>query len=58
MEFVNNMRNCLMHKNGFADDRLKPKFANDAKIILTSGEINGYGLMARSFAEELWTKLK
>jgi len=56
MEFVNKMRNCLMHNNGFADERLEPKFSSGEKIILTSGEINGYGLMARRFAEEIWNK--
>lgn len=55
-EFVNWMRNCLMHNNGFADEKLKPKFSSGDKIILTSGEINGYGLMARRFAEEIWHK--
>ena len=56
MEFVNRMRNCLMHNNGFADERLVPKFSSGDKITLTSGEINGYGLMARRFAEEIWNK--
>lgn len=56
IQFINKLRNCLMHNNGFADERLKPKFSNGDKIILSSGEINGYGLVARRFAEEIWNK--
>ena len=57
MTFVNKLRNCLMHNNGFADERLEPKFMNGDKIILTSGEIHRYGLVARRFGEQLWKKV-
>lgn len=54
IKFVNNIRNCLMHNNGYADDRLQPQYSIGEKIILTSLEINQYGLMARNLANMLW----
>lgn len=47
-------RNCLMHNNGLADNRLNPKYQVGQKIILTSGDVNGYGLQARQLALEIW----
>lgn len=57
IRFVNDMRNCLMHNNGIADERLSPKYIIGDKIILNSGHVNGYGLQARQFAQEIWDNL-
>jgi hypothetical protein len=57
IKFVNDIRNCLMHNNGLADTRLIPTYQEGQKIILTSGDINGYGLKARQFANEVWKKI-
>jgi hypothetical protein len=57
IKFVNNIRNCLMHNNGLADNRLNPKYQVGQKIILTSGEVNGYGLQARQLAREIWERI-
>ncbi len=58
VKFVNDIRNCLMHNNGLADSRLTPTYKDGQKIILTSGDVNGYGLKARQFAYELWNKIE
>lgn len=57
IKFVNDVRNCLMHNNGLADKRLIPKYQDGQKIILSSGEVNGYGLQARQLAREIWDRL-
>ena len=57
VKFVNDVRNCLMHNNGLADSRLIPKYQSGQKIILNSGEVNGYGLQARQLAREIWDRL-
>ena len=57
MQLVNRIRNCLMHNNGFADERLEPNYSNGVKIVLSSGEIHGYGLMARRFGDMIWIKV-
>ena len=57
MRLVNNIRNCLMHHNGFADKRLEPKYFEGEKIILSSGEVHRYGLMARRFGDKIWTEI-
>lgn len=57
IKFVNDIRNCLMHNNGLADNRLTPKYQVGQKIILTSGEVNGYGLQARQLAREIWDRI-
>ncbi len=57
IRFVNDIRNCLMHNNGLADNRLNPKYQVGQKIILTSGEVNGYGLQARQLAREIWERI-
>jgi len=54
IRFVNDVRNCLMHHNGIADDRLAPIYAIGQKIVLSSGEVNGYGLKARELADKIW----
>ena len=55
---ANDIRNCLLHNNGIADKRLKLSNSYNIgdKIILNSGEVNGFGLMVRRFAKELWDK--
>ena len=55
--FVNKIRNCLMHNNGYADKRLSPQILDGDKISLTSGQINGYGLKIRDLAYKLWDKI-
>ena len=57
IKFVNNIRNCLMHHNGLADKRLIPKYQDGQKIVLDSGEVNGYGLQARQLAREIWDRI-
>lgn len=57
VRLVNDIRNCLMHNNGLADTRLIAKYQVGQKIILSSGEVNGYGLQARQFAREIWNKI-
>jgi len=57
IKFVNDVRNCLMHHNGLADKRLIPKYQDGQKIILNSGEVNGYGLQARQLAVEIWSRI-
>jgi len=57
VKFVNDIRNCLMHHNGIADNRLIPKFNYGQKIILNSVEVNGYGLQARQLAREIWNRI-
>jgi hypothetical protein len=54
IKFVNNIRNCIIHNGGLADERLKPIFEEGKRIILTSGQINGYGLKVRRLADEIW----
>lgn len=57
IKFVNDIRNCLMHNNGLADKRLNPKYQDGQKIVLNSGEVNGYGLQARQLAREIWERI-
>jgi hypothetical protein len=57
IKFVNDVRNCLMHNNGLADKRLIPNYQEGQKIILDSGEVNGYGLIARQLASEIWSRI-
>jgi hypothetical protein len=57
IRFVNNVRNCLMHNNGIADNRLIPKYSDGEKIVFTSGDVHGFGLQARQMAKEVWAQL-
>lgn len=57
IKFVNDIRNCLMHNNGLADKRINQKYQTGEKIILGSGQVNGYGLKARRLAGEIWDRL-
>lgn len=58
VKFVNDVRNCLMHNNGLSDARLHPKYKEGEKIILSSGQVNGYGLQARQLASDVWGKMQ
>lgn len=58
LRVANDIRNCVMHNNGIADERLKSLYTNGEKIILSSGEVNGLGLVTRQLAKELWDKVK
>jgi hypothetical protein len=49
-----NIRNCIMHNSGIADSRLEPKYKNGARIELNSGDVNSFGLMARSLVRKIW----
>ena len=55
--FAKDIRNCLMHNNGIADERLKSKYELGSKIVLNSGDIHSYGLLARKFSQQLWKRL-
>lgn len=57
IKHVNDIRNCLMHHNGLADNRLSPDFQNGQRIILTSEDVNGFGLKARQLATEIWSHI-
>jgi hypothetical protein len=57
IKFVNDIRNCLLHNNGLADNRLNPTYQVGQKIILTSGDVNRYGLQARQLAREIWERI-
>jgi len=57
IKFVNDLRNCLMHNNGLADERLAPKYKVGDKIILNSGIVNDYGMQTRKIAYEIWERL-
>lgn len=54
IRYLNDLRNCLMHNNGLADDRLGPKYIIGQKISLDSGDIHRYGLLARQLASAIW----
>lgn len=54
LRFANDIRNCLMHHNGIADNRIQQKFNPGDKIILKSGDVNGLGLTTRMFAKQIW----
>lgn len=58
IKFVNDVRNCLLHNNGLADKRLKSKYSEGQKILLNSGEVNGFGLKARTLATEIWSNVQ
>jgi hypothetical protein len=54
LELVSKIRNCLMHNNGIADDKLAPKYKSGEKIILSADDINNYGWKARELANFLF----
>jgi hypothetical protein len=51
-----NIRNCIMHNSGIADNRLEPKYQTGTKIELNSGDVNSFGLMARGIVKKIWEK--
>jgi len=55
---MSKIRNCLMHNNGFADNRLTPKYKQGERITLSSLEANSFGLKAREFARSLWDQIQ
>ena len=55
IRFMNSVRNCIMHNNGIADNRVASKFKEGQKIMFTTSELNIFGLKARQFANELHT---
>lgn len=57
LKMISEIRNCLMHNNGFADNRLAPKYSHGERIILSSFEANSFGLKAREFARSLWEQI-
>lgn len=57
LKHANDIRNCLMHNNGIADDRFCEKYIAGEKIILTSLQVHVFGVKTRQLAYELWTKI-
>src|ERR1700733_8541543 len=41
LRIFNDVRNCIMHNNGMADNRIISRFKEGHKIILKSSELNG-----------------
>ena len=56
LKHANDLRNCLMHNNGMADARLTGKYKVGKKIVLTAGQVHGFGLTTRRFAKILGDK--
>ncbi len=59
MDNLRILRNCLIHNNGVADESLG--FMNLQKgqnIILSSGQLNGYGLAIREYVRTLWDHIE
>ncbi|MDQ3021370.1 MAG: hypothetical protein M3R36_12485 [Bacteroidota bacterium] len=46
-----------MHNNGHADANLNAKYAEKEKISLHPSDVNGYGLLVRQSAKDIWDKL-
>nr|HMT11463.1 hypothetical protein [Ignavibacteria bacterium] len=57
LRLANIIRNCLLHNNGIAAEKIGDKFQKGERIKLSSAEVNAYGLKARYFASDLWEKL-
>ena len=51
---IYNIRNCIMHNGGLADDRISPKYRNGERIVLTSSDVNGFGIQGRKIASKMW----
>ncbi len=60
MDRARKLRNCIIHENGFCDAELAlcSHFNEGDKIILTSSNVNQYGLNARKFAKSLWHEIE
>ena len=56
LELASSCRNCLMHNNGVADERLARTgdFKVGESIRLRAGRVHEFGLVARNIAEPLW----
>ena len=50
------IRNCYMHNGGLVDARLYERFGLEvgSKIILSPGEVHGYGIAVRQIAYEIY----
>jgi hypothetical protein len=57
IKLVNDIRNCIMHNNGIADNRVSPLYKIGEKITLSAFDANSFGIKARKFAEELWVQI-
>lgn len=57
IHLLNEVRNCLMHNNGFADRRLRSKYVQGEKIVFSVEEVNDLGFRVRAFAEKLWENI-
>lgn len=55
--FVNRIKNCIIHNNGYANEYLQPDFVKSQKIILTRSKVNEFGLKAREFSKFIWSKV-
>jgi len=53
IKFISEVRNCLMHNNGIANERINSKYPIGKKIELDTGSVNQYGLIVREFAESI-----
>jgi hypothetical protein len=54
IRLANDIRNCLMHNNGIADNRINTKYKLGERIILVSNQVHAFGHSARQFSKELW----
>jgi hypothetical protein len=54
ISLVNDIRNCIMHNSGLADNRLQNRYDIGKKITLSAEVVNNLGLSAREFAQKLW----
>jgi hypothetical protein len=57
IKIANDIRNCLMHHNGLADQRLEPKYVAGQKIVIKSSEVHDFGLQARQLAGDIWSRI-
>lgn len=55
---VYNLRNCIVHNAGIADDRVHSRFSPGERIVMNSGEINSYGLLARKVSSSIWQRFE
>jgi hypothetical protein len=50
----NDIRSCLVHNNGVADDKLMPRYKKGEHIRLNSDDVNRIGLSIREIAKKLY----
>ena len=53
---VYNIRNCIMHNGGIADDRVNQRYSKGERIVLNSGDVNTFGIRAREISTRMWSK--